>query len=149
MLIKSLLSCIYSLCLLQWGRLLRVFSSRARLRLGFCLGLVTCIWKSFKCLKSHLSGLTTHPAWRHVTGCQQEEVIERITEEESWRRTRRKQRQRGLGGKKEKKNCRMNEHAHFYSVIKTIPKTKKSEWEEKEEGRELVYVLFVFLNIGS
>lgn len=42
-----------------------------------------------------------------MTGCQQEEVIERVTEKESWRRARREQadreRKRGLGGKREEK----------------------------------------------
>ncbi len=56
-----------------------------------------------------------------MTGSQQEEVIERITEEESWKKRRRKhgQRQRQLEGKREKK-CRMNEHAH--SVFTASPR---------------------------
>lgn len=42
-----------------------------------------------------------------MTGCQQEEVIERITKKESWRRVMKEQGDRerkiGLGGKREEK----------------------------------------------
>lgn len=52
-------------------------------------------------LKSHLSALTAPPARHHVTGSQQEEVIEGVTEEESWRRM--KEWQRGQAGEKGRK----------------------------------------------
>lgn len=71
-----------------------------------------------KCLRSHLSALTTQPARRHVTGSEQEEVIERIAEEESCRKSRRKQGKRdreGLGGKRQK-IWRMNEHASGFTA---------------------------------
>jgi len=61
-----------------------------------------------------------------VTGSRQEEVIERIAEEESWRKRKHGKRQRELGGK-EKKHCRMNEHACPASSGKYKGKEKKEK----------------------
>lgn len=58
-----------------------------------------------------------------MTGCQQEEVIERITEKESWRSMRREQGDRGREREaevKERTNWRMNKHANFTSTMKKI-----------------------------
>lgn len=105
----------------------------------FCVGPVSCILQAGQTrLKSHLSALTTQPAWRHVTGSQQEEVIERVTEEEScrWRgRRRRKEWQRGLAGE---------ETAEWMSMHSFIgSQNREWTWEEKvffPEGNSITLI---------
>lgn len=69
-----------------------------------------------------------------MTGSQQEEVIERIAEEESWRKRRRRkhgQRKRGLGSKREK-NCRMNKHAHVLQYHQENTEEKRERQSERQ-----------------
>lgn len=66
-----------------------------------------------------------------MTGSQQEEVIERVTEEESWKKRRRKQGE----GWDVKERDRQIERTCTFSVIKTI---LKRGYEKKEKDRKHV-----------
>lgn len=110
---------------------------------------VSCILQAGQTrLKSHLSALTTQPAWRHVTGSQQEEVIERVTEEESCRqrgRRRRKEWQRGLAGEE------TAEWMSMYSFIDIIEKGVRLEngsEKKKQKGKAPVRCFFFLKEIA-